>query len=264
VNQTSFKPDFHIALRGGGTQEITIEVRGELDSGTCEELLDAFQASLKASGVRELTLDLSRVSFIDSAGTRAVIQIERGARARAVSLIVTPPRTEVTELLRTAGAIERFQLSSEPARATLDRSALLERVDLELPRDPASPARARVEVRQLLSGRERPQVADIVLLVSEIVTNAVVHPRTAGETPIALRMVTYPNGFRVEVEDAGDGFDPSVPLPPAGERGRGLFLVDRFASRWGAGHVESQAGRRFRVWFELDWPDEGDAPTAGE
>ena len=86
------------------------------------------------------------------------------------------------------------------------------------------------------------------------------HP---GGVISAARTTAFDVLLRVEVEDAGEGFDPSSPSRPASDRGRGLFLVDRFASRWGTEHVQTAAGPRFRVWFELDAGEETEARTPG-
>jgi anti-anti-sigma factor len=253
MEPTSFEPDFRLDARTGETGGVLIELHGELDSGTCDELITAFRAALGEGRPGTITLELSDVSFIDSAGIRSVIMIEREARDRGVSLAIAAPPNEVTELLRTAGVIEHFHLRPGTRRSALEPATPLERVELELPRDPRSPARARIEMRELLAGRDRTQVGDVVLLASEIVTNAVVHPQTSSDAAIGLRIFTYEEGIRVEVDDTGEGFDPTAPMRPPAERGRGLFLVDRFASHWGAEHVEDERGRRFMVWFELDW-----------
>ena len=252
MNRAAFEPDFMVAVQPGEAGPV-IRVRGELDSGTCDELLDAYTSAIGTVETGEITLDLSAVTFIDSAGTRTVIMLEREARDRGLSLAILAPPDDVTDLLRTAGIIERFQLRPAGTDATVRASSPLERVELELPRAPGSPARARAEVRELLARREDTQVADVVLLISEIVTNAVEHPPASAVAELAVRILTYPEGIRVEVDDGGDGFDPSVPSEPRAERGRGLFLVDRFSSRWGTDHVSDGRGRRFRVWFELDW-----------
>ena len=87
MNQTSFSSDFELVV--GGKDGTTIAVHGELDSGTCEELLEAFHRAARVqSGT--ITLDLGGVTFIDSAGTRAVILIERSAREKGIQLRVTP------------------------------------------------------------------------------------------------------------------------------------------------------------------------------
>jgi anti-sigma regulatory factor (Ser/Thr protein kinase) len=98
---------------------------------------------------------------------------------------------------------------------------------------------------------EAPRRETLVLLVSELVTNAVVHSPAAPEAPIHLTAQVVEDRVRVAVTDAGDGFAP-VPrvIPPAAERlaegGYGLYLVNRAASRWG---VDREGGTR--VWFEL-------------
>ena len=240
-------------MSAGDADGAVIEVQGELDSGTCDELMKAFSTVADESRTDAVTLDLSQVTFIDSAATRTVIIIDREARERGISLVVAAPPNEVTALLRTAGVIERLQLRPGGPRTPIDSSMLLERVELELPRDAQSPARARAEVRDLMAGRDQTQVADVVLLTSEIVTNAVVHAASAPDSAIGLRILVYSDGLRVEVDDTGVGFDPAEPTRPAPDRGRGLFLVDRFASRWGTEHTHGERGRRFVVWFELDW-----------
>jgi anti-anti-sigma factor len=244
----SFTPDFAVVVSGPEPGRPTvIEVRGELDSGTCEELLEAVQRQV-ALGDRSVTLDLHQTTFIDSAGVRSLIMIERMANERGVALSVTPAPEHVTELLRTAGLAQRMHLDlpDSPAPA----GGFLQRTELELAREPYSPARARVEVREALREGDQSDVANIVLLTSELVTNAVVHPRGVGNTPVRLRLTIYCDRIRVEVEDHGEGFDQFVPVLPEGERGRGLFLVDSFSDRWGRERVDTEAGPRFRVWFE--------------
>ena len=95
----SFKPDFAVALRRPPRgQPAVIEVRGgQLDSGTCEQLLETVEKHV-AAGARRLTLDLRQMSFIDSAGMRSLIRVERIADEIGVSLSVTPPPEHVTEL----------------------------------------------------------------------------------------------------------------------------------------------------------------------
>jgi anti-sigma regulatory factor (Ser/Thr protein kinase) len=168
----------------------------------------------------------------------------------------------VTELLRTAGVADRVELHGQTSATDVAPSGFTERMELELPRDPHSPARARAEVRECLDGHEQSQVASVVLLTSELVTNAVVHPRGVGETPVGMRLMVYEDRVRVEVEDRGEGFERVAPVVPEAERGRGLFLVDQFSDRWGSGRVQTEDGPRFRVWFELDWQAEGTEAAA--
>ena len=249
----SFNPDFAVILRTPQHgQAAVIEVRGELDSGSCDELLGTAQAAV-TQGVREMTLDLHQTTFIDSRGMRSLIMIERLAADHGVALTVLQPREQVTELLRTAGLADRLNLDAPTASAPAAPSDFIERTEIALAREPYSPARARVEVREALKGGDKSELANIVLLTSELVTNAVVHPRGVGNTPVCLRLTVYCDRVRIEVEDCGEGFDYVVPVLPEGERGRGLFLVDRFSDRWGRERVRTESGPRFRVWFETGW-----------
>jgi len=86
------------------------------------------------------------------------------------------------------------------------------------------------------------------LLVSELVTNCVRHAAADDEAAVELALRLDPSTIRVEVHDAGTGFErPAAPLPRGADGGYGLFLVERMASRWG---VDTHDGTR--VWFELD------------
>lgn len=257
-----FRPDFEIVTEPGAAGSGPVVcVRGELDSGTCEQLLGRIDAIL-AGKPPALTLDLQRLTFIDSAGTRALIMIERLLSGNGVSLRMTPAPAEVTELLRAAGVAGRIQLHNATAGASA-ASGFIERTELALARDPHSPARARLEVRETITGRAQSELPNIVLLTSELVTNAVVHPRRVSADPICLRVTMYEDRVRVDVEDSGEGFDQLPSSPPKGERGRGLFLVDQFSDQWGSGHVQTDIGPRFRVWFEVHLGGQEPAAAAG-
>jgi anti-sigma regulatory factor (Ser/Thr protein kinase) len=203
------------------------------------------------------------VSFIDSSGMRTMIQIERLASDRGIPLVLVPPPEEVTELLRTAGIADRMHVASgaDPGRLGPDFS---DRVDIELEREPHAPSLARAEIREALARRlKEDDIAIVVLLTSELVTNAVIHPNAPDDSNIALRFWVYEDGVRVEVEDPGDGFDPGSRSSSSRHGGRGLFLVDRCAMSWGARRSENERGRRFCVWFEFLGSDRESAAARG-
>ncbi|MFC4030802.1 ATP-binding protein [Streptomyces polygonati] len=90
-----------------------------------------------------------------------------------------------------------------------------------------------------------PQLADTVeLLVSELVGNAVRH---TGARTFGLRMHRRRGWVRVEVRDPSRSLPCLMPVRPMDTSGRGLFLVDKLADRWG---VDLQA-RGKTTWFEL-------------
>jgi anti-sigma regulatory factor (Ser/Thr protein kinase) len=122
---------------------------------------------------------------------------------------------------------------------------------LELPASEEAPAIARRFVDGRLDGALADRrLADVRLLVSELVTNAVLHATRREGDVLDLDVVITSGHVRVEVHDPGPGFSPaSKPAPPPVEAttGRGLMLVDRIANRWGV-----DRGRRTCVWFEID------------
>jgi anti-sigma regulatory factor (Ser/Thr protein kinase) len=107
---------------------------------------------------------------------------------------------------------------------------------------PAAPESAR-HARQAIVQRGLDPDLDhtVSLLTTELVANAIKHAGDAAEIRIAATLA--PGFARVEVLDAGPGFDPDE----AAGKGLGLRLVDKLASRWGV-----EAARGTVVWFEVD------------
>ncbi len=106
------------------------------------------------------------------------------------------------------------------------------------------PARARHAVTGELPGLVAPDTLDeLELMVSELVTNAMLYGETEESDTITLRLRVN-HLVRCEVVDHGLGF--TVPDDLEATRGRGLELVDRLAERWGVWH--STEGTH--VWFE--------------
>ncbi|RBM21908.1 ATP-binding protein [Streptomyces sp. PT12] len=129
---------------------------------------------------------------------------------------------------------------------------------LEVAPEPAEVGRARRWVRAQL-GRGQPcparpdetQTDTLVLLVSELVTNAVVHTGRPAVLRLAVRRDPVPGRnvpVRLEVVDR-DGRAPR-PRRAEGEEtcGRGLELVEVLADRWGW----QTEGKGKRVWCEVD------------
>lgn len=234
-----------------------MKLAGELDSAVCPELIERFEAVV-ADGPEKLDLDLGEVTFVDSAGLRAIIVIERTARERDIALTIRSPAGAVADLLKLTGLGEHVALAprvGDPPPA----STFIERVELELAGEPTAPGRARAELREAVAGRlGESDLATVTLLTSELVTNAVIHPGQDAIGTVGLRITVYSDRIRVEVTDAGSGFDVANLRPrPRDYGGHGLVVVEGLASRWGTTRSGVEGG--FCVWFELDV----DATTAG-
>jgi anti-sigma regulatory factor (Ser/Thr protein kinase) len=121
------------------------------------------------------------------------------------------------------------------------------------PASTSSVRAARSFVASAISDADPDVVDTVVLITSELVTNAILHARSAVEVAITCTEVT----IRVEVADES-------PTPPTLRRyskdaptGRGLRILDALATRWG---VEFE-GKGKSVWFEVapggsvTWPE---------
>lgn len=113
-----------------------------------------------------------------------------------------------------------------------------------LPASVTTPAAARAVVREAVErGRAAVRIEDVALVVSELVTNAVLH----GDGDITLDVTVGADAVHVAVGDADPGLPAPVRAEPADESGRGLLLVSRIATRWGVRPAET--GKV--VWADL-------------
>ncbi len=113
-----------------------------------------------------------------------------------------------------------------------------------LPAHPSSVGRARQLLRsELLGTALEPLTETAELVVSEVVTNAIVHTGTA----IELAALLDHTGLRVEVADSGKHLPVMASYDAMASTGRGLHLVAELTDRWG---VEARAGGKV-FWFHL-------------
>jgi anti-sigma regulatory factor (Ser/Thr protein kinase) len=115
---------------------------------------------------------------------------------------------------------------------------------------PAAPWQARQHVRSGLHAKlSAGRMCDLVLLTSELVTNAVEYSE-AG--PLDLTVVRGDTFTRIEVSNPSETWAeaPERQSPEADQVGGwGLFLVEQLSERWGT------RDSHCTVWFEFDHPE---------
>ncbi|MFJ9913461.1 ATP-binding protein [Actinacidiphila glaucinigra] len=117
--------------------------------------------------------------------------------------------------------------------------------EVRLSSRPESAATARRLARSVLRLWGLPQFDDVVeLLVSELVGNAVRH---TGARTFGLRMLRRRGWIRVEVRDPSRALPCLMPVREMDVSGRGLFLIDKLADRWGVDLLP----RGKTTWFEM-------------
>jgi anti-sigma regulatory factor (Ser/Thr protein kinase) len=121
------------------------------------------------------------------------------------------------------------------------------RKSLVLNADLHAPARAREWARAHVAARAADRADDTLLIVSELVTNAVRH---AG-TDVVLSIVTGTDRVRIEVSDGVDDPPRIATGTPDGSRpnGRGLVIVSAVASVWGVDTMPDRPGKT--VWADV-------------
>jgi serine/threonine-protein kinase RsbW len=114
---------------------------------------------------------------------------------------------------------------------------------------------ARAHLGQVLADWRVSGIEDAALLVlSELLTNAVRHARTSPGREIETRYVWSNEGLRIEVHDAADEYPEQRAADVDEDHGRGLALVAALADRWG---VSPRVGVGKSVWAVMSVPDRG-------
>lgn len=114
-------------------------------------------------------------------------------------------------------------------------------VTLQVESSVKAPGLSRSHLAAIKTALE-PRYEDVLLLVSELVSNSVRHSKSDD---IDIRVRAFDGRIRIEVSDDGPGFAEEA---PRGD-GLGLKIVEKVSERWGL-----VSGERFTVWAELSRP----------
>lgn len=188
-----------------------------------------------------------------------VVELRRVAPASRVVLISGHDPADLRLASEASGAVGWLPKGTPARRIHADLAALVGLVDVvqavldeartQLERGMEAPRAARDFVRAALAGWDgagdlEDLAESVTLLVSEVVTNAVVHASSDVEVLIRLNA----DAAVVEVTDTSD----SAPVPRDADdeatSGRGMALVDALARSWG---VRPAPGGGKTVWFEV-------------
>jgi len=113
---------------------------------------------------------------------------------------------------------------------------------LVLPSDAATPRAARRAIADLFSDSAR--CGELLLCVSEVVTNAVLHARSAATMTVRRNA----DVLTVEVEDSSPTLPVRRQFSDTATTGRGLHILDALTVRWGT--RPANGGKV--VWFDFD------------
>lgn len=227
----------HVVLRGALSQASAVDVRRILRKCLAED-------------PTAVIVDVSGLS-VDSQLQLTVFPAVMAAHSRpgAVLVLVSPtPAVRAMMggwILRLVGVCD----SAEQAAAVVGDHAVQKICRVDLPGEPTAPAQARAIATRYCEEHALGQATDsAVLVISELVSNAVRHARSAPHVRLAiggpfLYVSVQDTSTRRPVLTDIDHLNV-VPLP---RRGRGLHLVDVHSSTWGS--IPSKAGKT--VWAAI-------------
>jgi anti-sigma regulatory factor (Ser/Thr protein kinase)/predicted nucleic acid-binding protein len=121
--------------------------------------------------------------------------------------------------------------------------AMGQRAEEHIAPGPEGVRQARVFVQHVLDGLDEEQAETVLLLTSEVVTNAFLHARTQ----VDLSVEASDGVVRVGVRDASSALPRVKNYRSSSTTGRGLHLLESLASSWGV--EPSESGKT--VWFEV-------------
>ena len=100
-----------------GREARIVRVCDNLDAVTAPRLVESFQ-SMSTEGIQDLILDLSGVSFMDSAGIGAIVSVFRELRGAGVRLAVAGAKGQPLDLINIVGLDSVVEICSDlPAAA---------------------------------------------------------------------------------------------------------------------------------------------------
>ena len=224
-----------------------LALRGRLDRSAAPRLQRVLRKQLARQPVAVIC-DLSGLDALDPdcAGLFTVAAHHPSSSWPDTPLLLCGARPGVAEALGRLGVPRFVPVHASLLDAVLDagkRPPYL-RDELRLPPSPVAPATARRFVREtcqtwrlLVDDQDdagaRAASAELVeraeLIASELVTNALIHARTA----VRLRLSLRDERLHIGVHDGGRRLLRLVGGDPEAEAGRGLLLVERMSRAWG-------------------------------
>jgi len=221
-----------------------LSVRGPVGERDAGSLVAAVERVLSLEP-RAVVLDLNEATVLTPQAQAALQRLESVPNGwPRPSLVVCLPPEKAEDLGDLVVALDRDQ-----ALAHVDARPEWPRTQVVLEHGPQGPAQARAAVAQCAQQMGLEQIRDdLILVVSEMVTNAIRH----ASPPVCMEIEAGPESVLVSVWDGSPGRPMPRVADEEAEGGRGLLLVDLLCSEHG---VRPQPLGK-AVWARLPLPGE--------
>ena len=126
---------------------------------------------------------------------------------------------------------------------------MVAKIDVRLAPEPEHVTTARHALDRLANFMPSEKLEDVRLMVSELVTNSILHAGLSSEDQISLKVTVSDEAVRGSVCDSGRDFRLPSKLGPRPDMsgGWGLPIVEMISDRWGV-----ERNSHVCVWFEID------------
>lgn len=200
---------------------------------------------LLAGDVVSVVCDVSAVTHVGRDAARRLVQAASMRPAAPSPIVLCAVGGQAADVFASVDPAGRLPAFATLPQALAVQSARTQRAELTLSGDTQAPGRARAFGRAVCSiWALDAAVDDVLLVISELVTNAVLHAGAADR----LTLQRWDAQLTVAVTDAARSLPAPCPAPPDTESGRGLQLVEHLSVAMG-----SYAGPRGKaVWCTLD------------
>lgn len=210
---------------------------GEMDFRTVAEFRQRAAPALSGKA-KNLRIHMPGVSYIDSSGLSALLEVVKLLSARGGSVTLVDPSFQIQRVMNISGfsPFFRFEKTSgqnyEPPGE--DDSISQAEKAMETFEAAASPESVSYIRKSVVSfARQMPfsqqEIADINLAVGEASCNALRHGSPTGRESIHVTCIRHGGRLTVQITDSGPGFDPDhgymSDAEDLAEGGRGIFFI---------------------------------------
>jgi anti-sigma B factor antagonist len=101
---------FELRVRESGDGHVRLEVEGEVDRAVAPQLLDTVLCAGLAYDHHHIVVDLAAVTFMDSAGLRALAEADRRLRNQCSHLVVANPTKQISRIFELVGLDDQLDI----------------------------------------------------------------------------------------------------------------------------------------------------------
>ena len=119
------KRTFEISIQDDREGAFTLWISGRLETENLRPFLSEVETLLEGKVSAKMTVDLSRIEFLDSAGALGLLRLEEKAKAKSISFDFIHVSGDAKRIM---GLINREALSTEPLVSDQESSSLIEQI----------------------------------------------------------------------------------------------------------------------------------------